>query len=938
MIVEHLEKEKLSVCVYVYFHEDDKSQPTLESLYANVLEQLIRRLNPGENVSEPLQRFYKQHEFRRTSPSPEEYLEILAIETRELPTVYLIVDGLDSHYNTRNPQIRHVFIKGARHLKNWNLLVTSRLGTFTKGRIESDYELVIKANANDIKLFVEMRIDEDTEMAHLTEQGVTIDHRFKKRILDTIVRKSQGVFLLAKMHMDCLASQKLLGDFKMMLGKLPESKEKTFDAALQRIQTQDDFGQKVALHCLTWLGFSMQPVTVEEVSHAFAVKEYPDSLNMEYLPSEDQLIASCAGVAVVESQTRLLRSAHDAVMDHVRRSGILPGNPHQDMALQCVAYLSFKELSNIDSSEADAAEKKQKYPLLEYAAENWFNHYHKAERSENLQSHVINFLQNSACVSVSFQIQEPTMTKGASGLHACAYLGAYDLAKKLLECGLSLDSATDDQQRPLHWAVQFGRLEVVRLFLKHKAPLDVQDNQGNTAMHVAVRLEQGGDEMVRLLIDAGSRVDLWNSQGFTPLRWCLKYALEEQATPLIQCKAELDTEDANGWTPLRWAAFYTCHQGFATIKLMVENGHNINHSGSKDGWTILRHAAQYGKESLTAFLLKTNVEVDLRDQEQGLTALRWAILHGHTSIAKLLLDSGADVNATCKDKLTPWIQAARNGNEQAVWLLLRHKPIINYQDKDGNTALHYAAKRRHKSLVWLLVEEGASLDVQDDKGRTALHKVVMHGDLSIAWYLIEKGANVDIADTEGRKPVHLAARQGLDRIVELLWEHGARLDDQDNHAFTPLHHAAIERHGSTVTYLIGKAVEPNSVDQANKTALHHVAFLGLDTIVQALLDGGAQAALQDSEGLTALHHAVRSEDTHEGHFTTILKLVKTGPCLDLQDKKGQTPLMYAAQRGNKIAAFCLRNSGADTIIQDARNWTARDHAANGQHTDLVYFL
>lgn len=745
------------------------------------------------------------------------------------------------------------------------------------------------------------------------------------------------------MHIDNLESQWLLGDFKKMLSNLPESIETTFEEALQRITRKQSQHLEMALHMISWVASSLQPITIEEVRHAFAIQKHPGWLNTDYLPPEQDLISSCAGIVVFDSQTRLLRSAHEAVMRYVQESGFLPESPHLLIARQCLAYLTLENFANTSNSE-DISQWIQRYPLLEYAAKHWFTHFRKSGGGGDLETRALRFLQHGACVSLATRIRLPSMPNGASGLHACASLGEMSLAKKLLINGVNIRSKTEDRQRALHWAVQFGHIGIAQLFLDHKAPVNARDIRGNTALHIAViRGGPPGEQMVRLLVRAEAKMDIWNNQGFTPLRWCVKYGLRDKAIPLIERQAEVDVEDRDGHTPLRLAMLYG---QLELVMLMIQNGCNVNKQGSQDGSSILHHAAQYGYEPLTASLLENKANVELRDKD-GLTPLRWAITHSKLSVAKLLLDNGADVNATSNDKSTPLIQATiqattqtqtpKSGSEQAVWLLLRHKPKMDEQGRAGNTALHYAARYGHKSILWLLIEDGACLDMQNDDGRTPLHEVVDIGNQQMAWYLIMKGADMSIADAQGRQTMHLAARQGHGTILDLLWQNGAKLNHQDSRGLTPLHYVAIEGRKDFAPYLIQKGANPNAVDHSKKTALHHAASFGHKSIVQELLGCGAQAALQDSDGLTALHHAVQNATSDE-HRVMITELAETGSCLDQQDNNGQTAMMYAAIRGDEVLIFILHSNGANKAIRDANNRTAKDHAANRSRTDVMLFL
>lgn len=184
-----------SICLYVYFQDEYESMPTLESLFANILEQLVRHLDQKEDVSGPFRKFLQQSQSHEIAQTTEEYLHILAEESQVFSKVYLVVDGLDTHFDPQNPQFQDLFVRAARRLTRWNLLLTSRVGTFTEERLDADFKLRIDTDATekDIELYIDMRIKESVRMSRLIAEGVDKDPHFKNHILDTIVRKAQGM-------------------------------------------------------------------------------------------------------------------------------------------------------------------------------------------------------------------------------------------------------------------------------------------------------------------------------------------------------------------------------------------------------------------------------------------------------------------------------------------------------------------------------------------------------------------------------------------------------------------------------------------------------------------------------------------------------------------------------------------------------------------------
>jgi ankyrin repeat protein len=67
---------------------------------------------------------------------------------------------------------------------------------------------------------------------------------------------------------------------------------------------------------------------------------------------------------------------------------------------------------------------------------------------------------------------------------------------------------------PLHVAAVHGDVEIVRLLLQAGAKVDVQGEHGYTPLHEAIAQKHKG--VAEVLLQAGASVDLPNSDGVTP--------------------------------------------------------------------------------------------------------------------------------------------------------------------------------------------------------------------------------------------------------------------------------------------------------------------------------------------------------------------------------------------------------------------------------------
>jgi hypothetical protein len=84
--VEHLkhmpQTGAATCCLHIYFHDgDDENELTMESLYANLLAQLLRQHHPSRNVSTELAKQYKESKSQRITPNQDEFLDLLRIES-----------------------------------------------------------------------------------------------------------------------------------------------------------------------------------------------------------------------------------------------------------------------------------------------------------------------------------------------------------------------------------------------------------------------------------------------------------------------------------------------------------------------------------------------------------------------------------------------------------------------------------------------------------------------------------------------------------------------------------------------------------------------------------------------------------------------------------------------------------------------------------------
>lgn len=168
-------------------------------------------------------------------------------------------------------------------------------------------------------------------------------------------------------------------------------------------------------------------------------------------------------------------------------------------------------------------------------------------------------------------------------------------------------------QTALHLAVHLDQPDVVRALVLKGASRILQDQHGDTALHVACRRQNLA---------------------------CACCLLEEQPEPGRQLSHPLDLQLKN-WQGLACLHIATLQRNQPLIELLLQNGADIDVQEGTSGKTALHLAVETQERSLVQFLLQAGARVDAR-MLNGCTPLHLAAGRGLNSISSTLCEAGAD--------------------------------------------------------------------------------------------------------------------------------------------------------------------------------------------------------------------------------------------------------------------------------------------------------
>ena len=216
----------------------------------------------------------------------------------------------------------------------------------------------------------------------------------------------------------------------------------------------------------------------------------------------------------------------------------------------------------------------------------------------------------------------------------------------------------------------------------------------------------------------------------------------------------------------------------------------------------------------------------------------------------------------------------------------------NHQNIDGFSPLFLATSTKLASIetIKLLLECGADPNLIANEGSSAIFKTVTHSRLDITTLMVAQKANLNVCNQEGLSPLILAIKKKDVVLVEDVLKLGADPNFKDNYGRNSLHwainysDAGANASFELETVLIEHGAEINTTDMFGRTPLHYPFIKTNDFTINTNID--------PIEAVNSL-------------------LGKKDLLIDQEDLFGNTPLMYAAQRGSLVSTLYLLDKGAD---------------------------
>ncbi|KAH6994707.1 hypothetical protein EDB82DRAFT_502327 [Fusarium venenatum] len=524
LIISRLEQEKTagSICLYLYCDYNRRMEQSASELLSCLLQQVLHQF-PNKTLPAEVSLLYSQHQRYGTRPTHAQTTELLRTLAAKLERVFIVLDALDEFGESEEEALKFMetICSLGSHVK---ILCTSRFSTTFEEYFSHSARLQISAQNDDIAKFLESQISQKYRLS----RHVRADPKLKDEIIETIIKESQGMFLLPKLHLESLSHKINRKEVRSSLKTLPVSLNATYSDALDRIYRQAPEAVGLAEAVLFWILCAKRSLTILELQQIYATQDLLEDIGLEEddLPDADILTSVYGGLIMIDSDSQTVRLVHYTAQQYFEQfhSEKLKG-ARSSITNISIKYLSLPNFSSgICTTDRDMAQRLREYPFLDYAAKYWGADINQIDGDEFFP--VLDKLVSSAtaleATSQAFALHSNRHVNWSQefprDIPALVLAASFDLPrvlKRMVESGHELESKGTDEETALIRAASFGHQENVRTLLDLGADKDARDHMNETALQRAAGNGEVG--VVEVLLNKGADVNVHTSSDWTAL-------------------------------------------------------------------------------------------------------------------------------------------------------------------------------------------------------------------------------------------------------------------------------------------------------------------------------------------------------------------------------------------------------------------------------------
>lgn len=478
-----------------------------------------------------------------------------------------------------------------------------------------------------------------------------------------------------------------------------------------------------------------------------------------------------------------------------------------------------------------------------------------------------------------------------------------------------------DGNNALHLAAYCGQsftvkqiLDIYRLYYTNNTIVDLQNNNGETAVTLAIK-KRGFHKTLGHLLDYGATVPEHRRKGLERFAIDNGYPItaqilsnlsennctvDESMTPeyimfsynRLKNNSQLDTLDVNSY-------FKVCLSKTMVdmVKILIE-----------------KHAAVPTFDYLLEYCIPK--KADSPD-----TPI-------YIELAKIFLDYNNEfINMVDTNEETALFKAAERGSLPHVKLFIERGAEVDKPNNLGNSPLWIASAKKYPCIMTELLDCGADVNKINFKGNPPIYSICQRGTKKFAELLLSRGAYLELINENGDTLILLCCRNGQHEILEIFLNYvDPEFVDRKAHidGFNAIF-ASVEADKPDCIRVLKdygvncqqKTDEDNTI-LAGATPLHLAAYYGRTASAKVLLsECNVNINSLDMNGQTPLHIAVIQGNID---MITLFRAFKAD--VNIKDKSGNTPVSYS--RNRQEIRDVLVNPGLDILMKLSKGFFGKD--------------
>ena len=531
-----------------------------------------------------------------------------------------------------------------------------------------------------------------------------------------------------------------------------------------------------------------------------------------------------------------------------------------------------------------------------------------------------------------------------------------DLIPLLLSYQAEVFAADNSGITPFDLALRDKSLHTGNIFslLVTEETITQKDSFGNTMLHAAVK-NNGSPQHIGIILDNKALVDSRNREGDTALHIAVRMNQKENGEYLIARGASIFTVNSAGISPL-----YLSLTAADGIREWMINPDTIIKKDGLDN-NMLHYASQWKLDKAIPVIIQKGVPVD-EPNATGETPLFIAVKNNSPSIMRVLLDNKANLNARDKQGNTLLHTAVRWNAKDSAALLISFGIDINAHSLNGGTALHDAVTLGMSEIETMLIKEGANLEVRDIDGNTPFMEAVKSGLIPSIGKLASSGADPSARNIKGDTPLHIAVAMERYDLVNMIIFMGISIHAHNTSGRTPFQialglsprmvssllrgrintpddmgnsalHIALQEKASAdiIRIIINEGARINTVDNNGKTPLRLSVDLDLPEQAKILAEAGADPFFTAVDGKSPADIAFAKGEDY-------IRAIFSGRAINAKDSSSNTILHLAARYADVKIIETLLELGANKTLKNIASEIPADVAVKWNRNEIAELL